>query len=156
MLARDFEHCHFLLSSALAAPSRPAPLPVPLRLASFRFSSRLASSLILSPSRSSPCLSPRSVSSRLPCRSVAPWPLSSPRLPCRGAGCGAERSVEIRCISCPLSISVVLLRRAKLSPSIVSPCGEIGEEGGSCPCRLHVCAVSAQRGNLYTFLWKIA
>lgn len=76
---------------------------VSLLLTSSRFSSRQASRLILSPSRSSPCISPRSVSSRLPCRSVVPWPLSSPRLPCRGARCVAERVVAICCVSYPIT-----------------------------------------------------
>lgn len=91
-------------------PSRPAlPRPVP-RLVSSRSSG-------VSPSpRSAPRFSPRLTFSRLPCRSIVP-PLSSPRLPCRGAERGAEQVVAIRCVLYPWPVSVAFQSACQARPA---------------------------------------
>lgn len=116
-----------------------SPLPVTPRLISSRFSSRLASRPVSA--RSAHRFSPRLTSSRLPCRSIVP-PLSSPRLPCRGAERETELVVAIRCVRCPLPVSVAFQSHAKLAPPLVSPYGEGGGKEQPCPCRLRVCAIS--------------
>lgn len=95
-----------------------SPLPVPPCLASSRSPSRFIPLVWrLVPSRPALLTAylPRLTSSRLPCRSIVP-PLSSPRLPCRGAERGTELVVAIRCVRCPLPVSVAFQSACQARP----------------------------------------